>query len=94
MAPLLVDKEGVSINIHSREHLPAHIHACYADTEALINIRTGEIFEGYIPGKKLKVVQDWLAEATNRAIVEENFYELNPRLKPTGKETKKRKGVK
>jgi len=82
MAPLLDDKDGVSIIIHSREHLPPHIHACHGDDEALVNIRTGKMFEGHIPRKKLKVVQEWLAEEGKRAVVEENFYELNPRLRP------------
>jgi hypothetical protein len=82
MAPILIDKNGVSIYMQSREHLPPHIHAFYGDDEALINIRTGEIHDGYLPGKKLKIVQQWLAEGENRKLVEENFYELNPRLRP------------
>jgi hypothetical protein len=92
MAPLLVDKNGVSIILHGREHLPPHVHACYGDDEALVNIRTGEMFEGHIPGKKLKIVQGWLAEEKNRAVVEENFYELNPRLKPADKIKSDKKG--
>ena len=81
MAPLLADKDGMSIVIHAREHLPAHVHVFYGDDEVLINIRSGEVFKGYIPPKKLKIVQEWLAE--NNAIIEENFYELNPRLRHT-----------
>ena len=27
-------------------------------------------------------MQDWLSEGKNREIVEENFYELNPSLRP------------
>ncbi len=88
MAPLLVDKDGVSIIIQGREHLPPHVHAYYGEDVASVNIRTGEMFEGYVPNKKLKVVQEWLAEGENRAKVEENFYELNPRhrLKKTEEE--------
>lgn len=82
MAPLLIDKDGVSIVIQSREHLPPHIHAIYGEDEALVNIRTGLIVEGYLSNKKLRVVQDWLSEGKNREIVEENFYELNPSLRP------------
>lgn len=93
MAPLLIDKYGVSIIIHGREHLPPHIHACYGDDEALVNIRTGKMFEGSIPGKKLEIVQEWLAEESNRTLVEENFYELNPRLRPADK-TKQAKKAK
>lgn len=82
MAPLLIDKDGVNIVIQSREHLPPHIHATYGDDEALVNIRTGEIVQGYLPNKKLKIVNDWLNEGNNRVLVEENFYELNPCLRP------------
>lgn len=51
------------------------------------------MFEGSIPGKKLKIVQEWLAEESNRTLVEENFYELNPRLRPADK-TKQAKKAK
>jgi hypothetical protein len=94
MAPLLEQREGVSIIVQSREHLPPHVHAQYGDDEALIDIRTGEIFKGEIPAKKLKVVQEWLAEGNNRTIVEENFYELNERLRPGKKNKRKKKGRK
>ena len=81
MAPLLIDKDGVRIVIQAREHLPPHIHASYGDDEALIDIRSGNILQGFIPKKKLKVVQEWLNEAKNKEVVEQNFFELNPRLK-------------
>lgn len=89
MAPLLEKKEGVDIIIQSREHLPPHIHAFYGDDEALVDIRTGEIFRGYIPAKKLKVVQKWLNEGENRARTELNFYELNPGLDPEKKKKRR-----
>lgn len=82
MAPLLENRNGVRIEIYSREHLPAHIHAKYNEYEALVNIRTGEIFRGSLPAKKLRVVQDWLNEENRRELVEKNFYELNPKLTP------------
>lgn len=82
MAPLLIDKDGVSIHIQSREHLPPHIHAFSGEDEALVDIRTGNIFAGYLSGKKLRIVRNWLDKGENRKIVEENFYELNPRLRP------------
>ena len=83
MAPLLIEKDGVSIHVWGRDHLPPHIHVFFGDDEALVEIRTGEIYAGYISGKKLKVVQEWLGKGENRKIVEENFYELNPRLRPS-----------
>jgi len=85
MAPVVEKREGVDIIIHGREHLPPHVHACYGDDEALVNIRTGELFAGYIPSKKLRIVQQWLAEGDNRQRTEQNFYELNPGLHPKRK---------
>lgn len=82
MAPLLIEKDGVKVHIQSREHLPPHVHVFSGDDEALVNIRTGEVFEGYISSKKLRVVQDWLNENENRKLIEEIFYELNERLRP------------
>jgi len=73
MAPQLIEKDGVTIYIYGREHLPPHIHAFVGEDEAQVNIRTGEIVEGYISNKKLKVVQGWLAEGTKRKEVEQNF---------------------
>lgn len=94
MAPLLVDKDGVSIHVRGREHLPPHIHVFAGDDEALVEIRTGEIYRGYIPGNKLNVVREWLAEGNNRALVEENFYELNAQLRPKQREGKSPKKAK
>ena len=62
MAPLLINRDGVSIVVQSREHLPPHIHASSGEDEALINIRTGEIFAGSIDAKKLRIVREWLDE--------------------------------
>jgi hypothetical protein len=65
VAPLLIEKEGVSVVVQGREHLPPRVHASYGEEEALIDIRTGEMFEGSIPGKKLRVVQEWLSAGKN-----------------------------
>lgn len=89
MAPLLENRDGVSIVVQGREHLPPHIHACCGEDEALVNIRTGEIVEGFISNNKLRVVQEWLGEGDNRKNTEENFYELNPRLRPQKNQEKK-----
>ena len=92
MAPQLIEKDGVTVYIYGREHVPPHVHAFSGDNEALVNIRTGEIFEGHISNKKLKVVEKWLSEGKNWELVEQNFYELNPGLKP--KEPKEKTTIK
>ena len=62
--------------------MPAHIHAKYGEYEALIHIRTSDLFKGSLPIKKLRIVQNWLNEGNRRITVENNFYELNPHLAP------------
>jgi hypothetical protein len=94
MAPLLIDKDGVSIHIQSREHLPPHVHAFAGDDEALIDIRTGKVMKGKLPGKKIRIVQDWLSHGERRKLTEENFYELNPALRPQVSTTSKEKPLK
>ena len=42
------------------EHNPPHIHAVYGDDEVLINIKTGEILEGYLPPRALAMAQEWV----------------------------------
>lgn len=80
MAPELERIDGIVIVVYGRDHLPPHIHAFHGDDVALVNIRTGEIMEGVLRLKKLKVVQKWLLE--NRQRAETNFYNLNPGLNP------------
>lgn len=46
--------DGIKINIYYDEHLPPHIHVEYGDYEVLLVIETGEIYEGWLPGKQLK----------------------------------------
>lgn len=42
-----------------RHHVP-HIHAHYAEDSAIISIDDGEVLDGVLPGKKLKLVQAWI----------------------------------
>jgi hypothetical protein len=80
MAPLLAYFYGIRIEIYSREHLPIHIHAKYGEHEALIDLKTEQVLSGSIPRRKLKKVQEWLDEDNRRALIEKNFFELNPQL--------------
>jgi desulfoferrodoxin (superoxide reductase-like protein) len=42
-----------------KHHMP-HIHAEYQDETAVIDIGTGELLAGSLPGKKLRLVQAWI----------------------------------
>jgi hypothetical protein len=52
---------GVQIIIHPKDHLPPHLHAKFAEHEAMISILTGDVLEGSLPKAKLKAVRNWLA---------------------------------
>jgi hypothetical protein len=42
---------------------------------------------GNIPSRKLKIIEVWLNEGKRRALIEKNFFELNPHLKFDNKPT-------
>jgi hypothetical protein len=41
------------------EHNPPHIHAYYQDSKATIDIRNGELMDGRLPSKQVKLVLAW-----------------------------------
>jgi hypothetical protein len=51
---------GVRIIIYPKDHLPPHLHAKFAEHEAMISIATGDVLEGSLPRAKLDAVQAWL----------------------------------
>ncbi len=77
--PNIDSVDGIKINIYNEDHRPPHIHAVYNEHEALIVIESRAIYAGYLPGKQLKKVFDWLAGNADWAM--EVFYQLNPELK-------------
>ena len=51
---------GIVIKIFFRgEHNPAHIHALYGEHNGLFEISSMEMIEGDLPGKAVKLVQEW-----------------------------------
>lgn len=50
---------GIVIRMYFRDHLPPHFHAEYGEHEALIEIETREVLEGYLPARALKLVKEW-----------------------------------
>jgi hypothetical protein len=77
--PRLTVFEGIRINVYFGEHLPPHIHALYNEYEALLSIRDGKVFDGYLPGKQLLKARNWIGK--NQTELIETFYSLNPHLK-------------
>jgi hypothetical protein len=73
---------GILIYVYSRDHNPPHIHAFYAEYEALIRIADGQILRGYLPKKQLNQVLAWMKDPQVRKWLTETFHRLNPDLRP------------
>ncbi|MBF9254705.1 DUF4160 domain-containing protein [Pontibacter sp. 172403-2] len=50
---------GIIIYMFVKDHNPPHFHAKYGEFIGVIDIRTGEIIEGDLPRRALRLVQDW-----------------------------------
>jgi hypothetical protein len=64
--PTIAIVVGVRIIIYPKDHLPPHLHAKFAEHEAMISIVTGDVLEGSLPRAKLRAVQEWLAKRRER----------------------------
>lgn len=78
--PVFDTIDGVVISVFSRDHLPPHCHAQYAEFEALVDIRTGDVIAGRLPARQLRKVLLYLEVGTNRQDLLEAFYQLNPHI--------------
>ncbi|MDR1786237.1 MAG: DUF4160 domain-containing protein [Spirochaetaceae bacterium] len=63
------------------EHNPPHIHVLYGEYAGLIDIETGEMFEGDLPVRALALAKEW-AQAHKGELLEmwrtQNFKRLPP----------------
>jgi Domain of unknown function (DUF4160) len=50
---------GIVIWMYYRDHQPPHFHATYGGDEALIVIGTGDLYEGQLSRRALRLVQEW-----------------------------------
>ena len=59
--PVISRFYGVIIKMYfsQSEHNPPHLHAIYGDYMGAIDIRTGEMIEGDLPNRALKMVKEW-----------------------------------
>ena len=52
---------GIVIHMYYREHGRPHFHAIYGEHEVVIDISSGELISGKMPGRVLGLVQQWYA---------------------------------
>ncbi len=50
---------GIVIYLFPDDHYPPHFHAKYGDDKVMIDINTGEIIEGTMTRRALRLIQDW-----------------------------------
>jgi hypothetical protein len=60
VVPRISEFYGIVIEMYFADHPPPHFHARYSGDEALIVIETGEVFAGFLPGRALRLVREWL----------------------------------
>ena len=46
--------------MYADDHNPPHFHARHGDFKAMIDIGTGDIIQGMMPGKSLRLIQAWV----------------------------------
>lgn len=66
--PTISSFYGILIQMFWKDHAPPHFHALYAEDEALIDIRTLEMIEGYLPRRALALVLEWAQEHRNELL--------------------------
>ena len=62
---------GIVIGIFYREHGRPHFHAVYGESEAVIDIETGQLISGKLPNRALSLVAEW--QADHKAELKENW---------------------
>ena len=58
--PTIAIINGVRLVIYPKDHLPPHLHAIFAENDAMISIATGDLLEGKLPAVRLHAVRAWL----------------------------------
>lgn len=66
--PRISEFYGIFIYMYFQDHEPAHFHAIYGDSEAVVEIDSGHIRKGRLPARAQRLVLDWLELHRNELI--------------------------
>jgi hypothetical protein len=61
--PLISSFHGILVYMYwldTRQHHLPHIHAMYAGDEAVFAIDSGDVIDGQLPRKQIRLVQAWI----------------------------------
>lgn len=50
---------GIIIAMDDNDHAPPHFHAKYGDDQAVICMDSGEVIEGNLSARALRLVEEW-----------------------------------
>ncbi len=50
---------GIIISMYAKDHFPPHFHAKYGDHIGLFDIENGDLIEGSMPRRAIRLIQDW-----------------------------------
>jgi hypothetical protein len=76
--PAISQFYGIVIKLFFADQLPAHFHAEYQSYKAQISIRTGNLMEGELPAKQLKLIQAWAILHEEELLATFESLRLNP----------------
>ncbi len=62
---------GIIIYMYAKDHLPPHFHAVHNEDEAMFSIETGNVIQGDLPRKQIRLVQAWVE--LHRQELSENY---------------------
>ncbi|WP_404356354.1 DUF4160 domain-containing protein [Methylotuvimicrobium sp. KM1] len=69
---------GIYIRMYHDDHNPPHFHVEYQGHQASVAIN-GELLEGHLPNKALKLVREWASDHRQELMVD---WQLAVELKP------------
>lgn len=69
---------GIIIQMFGNDHVPPHFHVIYNEYRAVVEIESGEVLQGALPGKQLKYIQVWTD--IHKSELLENFNSLGAEI--------------
>lgn len=57
--PRISEFYGIAIYMYFQDHVPPHFHAIYGRLDVEVEIATGDILKGSLPGRAERLVREW-----------------------------------